>query len=248
MVKAVSDDGRPPLRAEQRSVADARIVEGAMAVFAAKGLEGTVDDVAEAAGVSRRTVFRHFASHGELFTAVIVRAFEIYEDELYRLASVDANCESWLASTAARVHELNAHLLGRGFWDVHIQRSERAPEVAAAIAERLGRRMALMGQLANAAWRAKGGRGEAPRSVVDAFAVLMSAFTFAATESFQTEDASKLSAHILSVVLSEAVSQQQAQVGGTPYAKAEPSVTTSYNAFARSGAAGTIQPKQRPTV
>jgi AcrR family transcriptional regulator len=213
MANADGGADRAPLRAEQRSVADARILEGALAVFAEKGLDGTVDDVAEAAGVSRRTVFRHFASHGELFTAVVAQAFEVYGDELSRLAALDANCEPWLMSTAARVHELNATLLGRGFWDIHVQRSDRAPELAAAISERLGRRMGLMGQLAQAAWQARGGRGAPPPAVVDAFAVMLSAFTTSATQSFHTEDAGKLSAHILSLVLAEAVREQQGQAG-----------------------------------
>jgi AcrR family transcriptional regulator len=211
MASAAKANDKPPLRAEQRSVTDARIVQGAMAAFAEKGLDATVDDVAEVAGVGRVTVFRHFASHGELFAAVIARVFEIYEGETARLASMDEGCELWLANTAATLHEMHGRLWGRGFWDIHVQRPGTAPEVLAAISDRLGRRRDLFKELANAAWRARGGGDGAPRWVVDAFAVLLSAFATTAMESYEVEDAGQLSARILVAVLSEAIGEQTAQ-------------------------------------
>jgi len=208
MTNAAKVDERPPLRAQQRSVADARILEGAMAVFAEKGLDGTVDDVAEAAGVGRKTVFRHFASHGELFAAVIARVMQIYEEELTGLASMDDGRERWLESTAAALHAMNRRLLGRGFWDIHVRRPGTSLEVLAAISERYGRRREFLETLANAAWRAKGGEGRPPRWVADAFVVLLSAFATNAMESYEVEDAGELSARILLAVLSDAIEEQ----------------------------------------
>ncbi|MGA3221537.1 MAG: helix-turn-helix domain-containing protein [Acidimicrobiales bacterium] len=208
MTNAAKVDDRPPLRAQQRSVADARILEGAMAVFAEKGLDGTVDDVAEAAGVGRKTVFRHFASHGELFAAVIARVMQIYEEELTGLTSMDDGRERWLENTAAALHGMNRRLLGRGFWDIHVRRPGTSPEVLAAISERYGRRREFLETLANAAWRAKGGEGRAPRWVADAFVVLLSAFATNAMESYEVEDAGESSARILLAVLSDAIGEQ----------------------------------------
>ena len=130
MANAAKVDDRPPLRAQQRSVADARILEGAMAVFAEKGLNGTVDDVAEAAGVGRKTVFRHFDSHGELFAAVIARVMKIYQEELTGLTSMDDGREHWLENTAEAMHGMNRRLLGRGFWDIHVPRPGDSPRGA----------------------------------------------------------------------------------------------------------------------
>ena len=208
MANAAKVDDRPPLRAQQRSVADARILEGAMAVFAEKGLNGTVDDVAEAAGVGRKTVFRHFDSHGELFAAVIARVMKIYQEELTGLTSMDDGREHWLENTAEAMHGMNRRLLGRGFWDIHVPRPGAAPEVLAAISDRYGRRREFFEALANAAWRAKGGEGGAPRWVADAFVVLLSAFATNAMESYEVEDAGELSARILSAVLSDAIGKQ----------------------------------------
>jgi hypothetical protein len=83
--------------------------------------------------------------------------------------------------------------------------------VLAAISDRLGRRRDLFKELANAAWRARGGGDGAPRWVVDAFAVLLSAFATTAMESYEVEDAGQLSARILVAVLSEAIGEQTAQ-------------------------------------
>jgi AcrR family transcriptional regulator len=208
MTSAATADDKPPLRAEHRSVTDARILEGAMAAFAEKGLEATVDDVAEAAGVSRVTVFRHFSGHGELFAAVITRIVQIYEEELTRLTSMYEVCGPWLASTATTLHEMNSRLWGRGFWDTHVRRPGTAPEVLAAISERFGRRNEFFEGLANAAWRARGGTGRAPRWVVDAFGVLLSTFTTGAMESYEVQDAGRLTARILSAVLSDGIAEQ----------------------------------------
>jgi len=61
----------PLLADEQRDVARSRILVAAMTVLAQRGLDATVDDVAEASGVNRRTVFRH-SLLSYLFGAVIV--------------------------------------------------------------------------------------------------------------------------------------------------------------------------------
>jgi AcrR family transcriptional regulator len=201
-------DDRRPLRAEQRSVADARIIGGAMAVFAEKGLDATVDDVAQAAGVGRKTVFRHFATHGELFAAAISRVMQVYEGELSGLISAGDGCDAWLASTAAALHEMNSRLLGKGFWDLHVQRPGTSPEVAAVISQSFGRRREFFDELANVAWRAKGGQGKAPRWVVDAFAVLLSGFATNAMDSYEVHDAGELSARALLSVLSGALADQ----------------------------------------
>ena len=59
------------LRAEQRELARNRILTGARSVLVERGFEGTIDDVAAAAGVSRRTVFRHFPTHEALLVEAI---------------------------------------------------------------------------------------------------------------------------------------------------------------------------------
>src|ERR1700729_2397814 len=70
------------LASEQREVAQQRILRAAGAALAARGLAATVEDVAEAAGVSRRTVFRHFATRDALFVTVIRAGVRRYADQI----------------------------------------------------------------------------------------------------------------------------------------------------------------------
>ena len=60
-------------------MAQARIVQGAATALATKGFDATVDDIAEAAGVGRRTVFRYFATHDDLITAAVAEILARYE-------------------------------------------------------------------------------------------------------------------------------------------------------------------------
>jgi Lon protease-like protein len=102
-------------------------------------------------------------------------------------------------------------VLGRGFWDVHPGRGQ-AGRGACAISDVYGRRIESYRRLANAARRAEGAEGGAPRWVVDAFAMMLSAFATNAMESYEVPDPGQLSARILSVVLSEAIGDQVAHV------------------------------------
>src|ERR1700750_549100 len=72
----------PSLADEQREGAPARIPRAAGIALAARGLTATVDDVAEAAGVSRRTIFRHFATRDALFVAVIRAGIRRYAQQI----------------------------------------------------------------------------------------------------------------------------------------------------------------------
>ena len=57
----------PPLRTQTRSVVRALLAQTAFEPFAAKGFDGTtLDEVAAAAGVSRRTLFNYFRNKEDL--------------------------------------------------------------------------------------------------------------------------------------------------------------------------------------
>ena len=58
---------------KQQVVRDA-IYDAAIELFAAKGFDGTtIDDVAEAAGISQRSFFRYFASKDDLLAASVIK-------------------------------------------------------------------------------------------------------------------------------------------------------------------------------
>ncbi|WP_312861796.1 TetR/AcrR family transcriptional regulator [Segnochrobactrum spirostomi] len=61
----------------------ARILDAAMAEFAAKGLSGArVDEIAERAGFNKRMLYHYFGSKDDLFQAVIETAYrKVWEEE-----------------------------------------------------------------------------------------------------------------------------------------------------------------------
>lgn len=67
------EGGAAPLRARKRQFAREAIWDAAIGLFAEKGFEETtVEEIAEAAGTSRRTFFRYFDSKSDLLAQAIV--------------------------------------------------------------------------------------------------------------------------------------------------------------------------------
>jgi AcrR family transcriptional regulator len=166
----------PSLADEQRKLAQARILRAAGAALAARGLATTVDDVAEAAGVSRRTVFRHFATRDALFVAVIRAGVRRYSEQIPAPPEGD-DLRDWLAELLEVIHRLNARN-GRVFWDlVGVQATHLSPDLAMAAAECRESRNRFAATVTELMWRARGGHGLPPRWLVDAVAVQLSGFT-----------------------------------------------------------------------
>jgi AcrR family transcriptional regulator len=161
---------------EQREVAQQRILRAAGAALAARGLAATVDDVAEAAGVSRRTIFRHFATRDALFVAVIRAGVRRYAEQL-PAPPADGDLHAWLAELLAVTHRLNARN-GRVFWDLTGVRTEDlSPDLAAAAAECRDSRNRFAVTVTEFLWHARGGPAAPPQWLTDAVAVQLSGFT-----------------------------------------------------------------------
>src|SRR5512135_88640 len=126
------------LAGEQREVARTRILRAAGAALAARGLAATVDDVAEAAGVSRRTVFRHFATRDALFVTAIRAGVRRYAEQIpappEACLNDDDDLRGWLAELLVVTHRLNARN-GRVFWDLVGVREDLSPDLATVAAE-----------------------------------------------------------------------------------------------------------------
>src|SRR5580658_1455552 len=124
----------PSLIDEQREVAQARILRAAGVALSARGLAATVDNVAEAAGVSRRTKIRHFATRDALFVAVIRAGVRRYAEQIPAPPDGD-DLRGWLVELLEVTHRLNARN-GRVFWDlVGEQAADLSPDLAMAAAE-----------------------------------------------------------------------------------------------------------------
>ena len=89
----------PPLRQQTRAVVRSLIAQTAMAVFAEKGYdETTVEEVAAAAGVSRRTLFNYFKSKEDLALSGLA---EQGERIAARFAASPADEDIWKSLRAA---------------------------------------------------------------------------------------------------------------------------------------------------
>jgi AcrR family transcriptional regulator len=176
----------PSLQQEQRDVARARIVRATQRVLAVRGLATTVDDVAEAAGVSRRTVFRHFSTRERLFATAIRAGLQAYADHLpppppdsggaVDAETLDAETlDAWLLDVLLAAHRINARN-GRIYWDLSALEHDLTAELAAVDAVRREARRAFAERVTATLWRGRGGPGEPPGWLVDAVAVHLSGF------------------------------------------------------------------------
>jgi AcrR family transcriptional regulator len=164
------------LAVEQRDLARARILRAARVVLAERGLSATVDDVAAAALVNRRTVFRHFATRDALFAAAIRAGVRRYAEQLPP-APQDGDLRAWLRELLLVMHRLNARN-GRVYWELAVlPPADLSGELAAAAAERRTGHKQLATRVTARIWRARGGPGEPPEWLVDAVSVHLSSFS-----------------------------------------------------------------------
>jgi AcrR family transcriptional regulator len=86
-----------PLRADARRNRD-RILESAREVFAEKGAEAQIDDVARRAGVGVGTVYRHFPHKEALMGELVRRQFRLFADRACdALENVEADDDAFAA-------------------------------------------------------------------------------------------------------------------------------------------------------
>jgi AcrR family transcriptional regulator len=167
---------QPPQNLEVAGSARAshdRILRAARVVLADRGLAVRVEDVAAAAGVSRRTVFRHFATRELLLAAALRDSMRSYGDRIPRYEP-GSSLGDWLHEAFVAAHEMNARH-GRVYFELAL-----APELDGPLAEvsalRRAARAELVRRFSDAAWTATGASGEPPAWLVDTVAVLLSAF------------------------------------------------------------------------
>jgi AcrR family transcriptional regulator len=153
----------------KRQAAVDHILAAARTYVLANGLDATMDDLAEATGVSRRTLFRHFVSREKLLAAAFEAGIVNYREQLPKY---DGDLAAWLRATCVAAHRMNA-TIGPGFFDL-ASRSDLAPELAAAEERRRSELREAMAQTAQTLWSAAGRRGSAPRAVIVAVSAHLS--------------------------------------------------------------------------
>src|SRR5580693_6934529 len=104
------------LGAAQRQLARHRIYQATWAALADTGLSVTVEDVAARAGLSMRTVFRHFGTRDRLVAEALRAQLRSYKDALLEPAA-DESLVSWLRRIVEHVHHYQLEL-GRAYWEM----------------------------------------------------------------------------------------------------------------------------------
>ena len=150
---------RAPLADAKRQAASLHILTVARHFVVANGLDVTMDQIAEAAEVSRTTLFRFFGSRDQLIADSFAAAFEDYGRELPAYHA-DSDTETWLRATCNATHRMNARF-GPGYWEL-TSRHDLSPPLAALERARRKRSRATMTEIARQLWRAHGGSGAVP--------------------------------------------------------------------------------------
>jgi AcrR family transcriptional regulator len=191
---------------EHRDAARARILRAARHVLAERGLATTVDDVAEAAGVSRRTVFRHFATREGVIAAALREGLRTSAEHIPP-PTADDDISTWLLDLLYAAHRMNARN-GRIYWELSALEPELTGDLAAAAAERRDGRKRFAVGVTKHLWEARGGRGTAPQWLTDAVAVHLSGFTtqsLAGDFGRDPDEVARVSARVLEAALAAAL-------------------------------------------
>ncbi len=153
-----------------------RVLRAARHLIAQRGLGVSMDEIAEAAGLGRRTLFRHFENRDELVAAALASALDWYGAQLDRVTTSDQPLDEWLRDLVARVHEIHGHA-GRGLWEIAASdEGQLSAQLAVVNQRRRNERRNVTQAIARAAWRRAGGTGRCPEIIADACALTISSF------------------------------------------------------------------------
>jgi AcrR family transcriptional regulator len=112
-----STDDVAPARPQRRDAARNRqlLIASAREVFARRGIEASLDDVARHAGVGVGTAYRHFANKYELLTAIMTQSIEEFITAIESTLDID---DPWAALVAFFEAGLTVQTRDRGLREV----------------------------------------------------------------------------------------------------------------------------------
>ncbi|MCK9902103.1 hypothetical protein CC117_20515 [Parafrankia colletiae] len=164
-----------PLAEAKRQAALDHVLTAARRFVIENGLDATMEQLAEASGVSRRTLFRLFGTREKLVASAFSTAMVNY---MQNLPGYDGEVEGWLRSTCEAAHRMNA-AIGPGFWEL-MSRSDLPPEFDAVQRSLRQDWRVRTADIARLSWQGLGRLGETPDELlVTVGAHLSSHFTAA---------------------------------------------------------------------
>jgi AcrR family transcriptional regulator len=164
-----------PLVDAKRQAAIDHILAAARRLVLRSGLDVTMDELAEASGVSRRTLFRHFATRDKLLAAAFIVGITDYRSRLPRYTG---DLPGWLRETCETAHRMNA-TIGPGFFELS-SRSDLPADLAAAEQRRRDELRGAMQDVTTTLWQSAGGTGAPPNALTATVAAHLSPYFTAA--------------------------------------------------------------------
>jgi AcrR family transcriptional regulator len=166
---------RSPLLEARRE----RVLDAAEVVLAEVGVTATMDEIAEAAGIGRRTLFRYFPSREDLIAAAIERRYQRLDREVFDDAHLAADDPDELIRRVLTTTHRVAAQMGKAHWQVAADREVLNGLGAAAAARQRARRRYVQ-RFTERLWELAGGPPPPPAWLADAFGLLESLFTYQA--------------------------------------------------------------------
>jgi AcrR family transcriptional regulator len=166
---------RSPLLTARRE----RVLDAAEVVLAEVGVTATMDEIAEAAGIGRRTLFRYFPSREDLIAAAIERRYQRLDQEVFDDAHLEADDPDELIRRVLTTTHRVAAQMGKAHWQVAADREVLNGLGAAAEARQRARRRYVQ-RFTERLWELAGGPPPPPAWLADAFGLLESLFTYQA--------------------------------------------------------------------
>lgn len=137
------------------------VLAACCALVIERGLDVTMDELAAASGVARRTLFRHYGSRETLVARAVALGIRRYGENL---PEADGDWRAWLHDLCRSAHKMQARY-GPGYWEL-TSRTDLPAEVRAVEADRRTARRRAMGRIAHRLWSRAGGPGDPPAEVV----------------------------------------------------------------------------------
>ena len=206
---------------DPKAVFRLKVLRAARRLIAQQGLDVSIDLIADAAGVNRRTLFRHIESRDALIADALSSAMDRTHAEIVAVVPPDQPLHQWIADLARQIMEIHI-AAGRGYWQLAATPDdELSPELVVINRRRRAHREATTTSTAEAIWERGGGEGPCPPVISDAVGVAISAFTTRAMVHDLRRDVPEL-ADNLATMLTTLVEAQAAAGRRTPRPDARP--------------------------
>ncbi len=172
----VSPDELGRILSSRKATAEFKILRATRALLASSGLGISMDAIAVEAGISRRTLFRHFPVRDELVARALRESLDFFHGHVAETFESSGEIRHWLRSVVSALHTMQIGA-GRGIWQMAASEDSELPaSIAAVNADRRRTRQETTVVIAREAWKRAGQPGDVPREVEIMFALAFSSF------------------------------------------------------------------------